>query len=108
MPGSWPPASSAEPTAPSRPRCASSASAWCARSRRRTPLSRSASQVPRRSDAGATWGLRGGHRPMTTLDRYLAREILLPFAAGLLFLTQVLIATQILAQADVLLGSGVS
>ena len=45
---------------------------------------------------------------MTALDRYLAREILLPFAAGLLFLTQVLIATQILAQADVLLGSGVS
>src|SRR5919201_2168829 len=45
---------------------------------------------------------------MTLLDRYLAREILLPFAAGLLFLTQILIATQILAQADVLLGSGVS
>ena len=45
---------------------------------------------------------------MTLLDRYLAREILLPFSAGLLFLTQILIATQILAQADVLLGSGVS
>jgi lipopolysaccharide export system permease protein len=45
---------------------------------------------------------------MTTLDRYLAREILLPFAAGLLFLTQALLATQILTQADVLLGSGVS
>ncbi len=45
---------------------------------------------------------------MTALDRYLAREILLPFAAGLLFLTQVLIATQILAQANVLFGSGVS
>jgi lipopolysaccharide export system permease protein len=45
---------------------------------------------------------------MTALDRYLAREILLPFAAGLLFLTQALLATQILAQADVLLGSGVS
>jgi lipopolysaccharide export system permease protein len=45
---------------------------------------------------------------LTTLDRYLAREILLPFAAGLLFLTQILIATQILAQADVLLGSGVA
>jgi lipopolysaccharide export system permease protein len=45
---------------------------------------------------------------MTALDRYLAREILLPFAAGLLFLTQILLATQILAQADVLLGSGVS
>ncbi len=44
---------------------------------------------------------------MSALDRYLAREIVLPFAAALLFLTQVLIATQILAQADVLLGSGV-
>ena len=45
---------------------------------------------------------------MSLLDRYLAREILLPFAAGLVFLTQVLLATQILAQGDVLLGSGVS
>jgi len=45
---------------------------------------------------------------VSLLDRYLAREILLPFAAGLLFLTQILLATQILAQADVLLGSGVS
>ncbi len=43
-----------------------------------------------------------------TLERYLAREILLPFAAGLVFLTQILVATQILAQAPVLLGSGVS
>jgi lipopolysaccharide export system permease protein len=42
------------------------------------------------------------------LDRYLAREILLPFAAALLFLTQILLATQILAQADLLFGSGVS
>jgi lipopolysaccharide export system permease protein len=42
------------------------------------------------------------------LDRYLAREILLPFAAALLFLTQILLATQILGQADVLFGSGVS
>jgi len=42
------------------------------------------------------------------IDRYLAREILLPFAAGLLFLTQVLLATQILGQADVLLGAGAS
>jgi lipopolysaccharide export system permease protein len=40
------------------------------------------------------------------IDRYLAREILLPFAAGLLFLTQLLLATQVLAQADVLLGVG--
>ena len=45
---------------------------------------------------------------MRLLDRYLAKEILLPFAAGLLFLTQILLATQLLAQADVLFGSGVS
>ena len=45
---------------------------------------------------------------MTRLDRYLAREILLPFAAALLFLTQLLLASQILAQADVLFGAGVS
>ncbi len=45
---------------------------------------------------------------MSVLDRYLLREILLPFLAGLVFLTQVLLATQLLAQADVLLGSGVS
>ena len=42
------------------------------------------------------------------LDRYLAREILLPFAAGLFFFTQILVATQILAQAEILFGSGVS
>jgi lipopolysaccharide export system permease protein len=41
-------------------------------------------------------------------DRYLAKEILLPFSAGLLFLTQLLLATQVLNQADVLFGSGVS
>ena len=40
------------------------------------------------------------------LDRYLAREILLPMAAGLLFLTQLLLATQILAQAAILFGAG--
>ena len=45
---------------------------------------------------------------MSLLDRYLAREILLPLAAGLLFLTQLLLATQILAQASVLFGAGVS
>lgn len=45
---------------------------------------------------------------MGLLDRYLAREILLPFAAGLLFLTQLLLATQILGQAEILFGSGVS
>jgi lipopolysaccharide export system permease protein len=44
---------------------------------------------------------------VTRLDRYLAREILLPFAAALLFLTQLLLASQLLAQADVLFGSGV-
>jgi lipopolysaccharide export system permease protein len=42
------------------------------------------------------------------LDRYLAKEILLPFAAGVLFLTQILLATQLLSQASVLFGSGVS
>jgi lipopolysaccharide export system permease protein len=41
-------------------------------------------------------------------DRYLAKEILFPFLAGLLFFTQLLLATQILARADVLFGSGVS
>jgi lipopolysaccharide export system permease protein len=45
---------------------------------------------------------------VSLLDRYLAREILLPFGAGLVFLTQILLATQILAQADILFGSGVS
>ncbi len=45
---------------------------------------------------------------MSLLDRYLAREILLPLAAGLLFLTQLLLATQILSQASVLFGAGVS
>jgi lipopolysaccharide export system permease protein len=45
---------------------------------------------------------------VSILDRYLVREILLPFLAGLVFLTQVLLATQILTQADVLFGSGVS
>jgi lipopolysaccharide export system permease protein len=43
-----------------------------------------------------------------SLDRYLAREILLPFGAGLVFLTQLLVATQLLAQAEVIFGSGVS
>jgi lipopolysaccharide export system permease protein len=42
------------------------------------------------------------------VDRYLAKEILLPFLAGLLFLTQLLLATQLLSRADVLFGSGVS
>jgi lipopolysaccharide export system permease protein len=42
------------------------------------------------------------------LDRYLAREILLPFAAGLVFLAQLLLATQVFARAEVLFGSGVS
>jgi lipopolysaccharide export system permease protein len=42
------------------------------------------------------------------VDRYLAKEILLPFLGALLFLTQILLATQLLAQAEVLFGSGVS
>jgi len=42
------------------------------------------------------------------LDRYLAQEILLPFAAALLFLVQILLATQVLSRADLLFGAGVS
>ena len=45
---------------------------------------------------------------MTLFDRYLAKEILLPFGAGIVFLTQLLLATQLLAQAEILFGSGVS
>jgi lipopolysaccharide export system permease protein len=45
---------------------------------------------------------------VSLLDRYLAREILLPMAAGLLFLTQLLLATQLLGQASILFGAGVS
>lgn len=45
---------------------------------------------------------------MALLDRYLAKEILLPFVAGVLFLTQLLLATQLLSQAEVLFGSGVA
>lgn len=45
---------------------------------------------------------------MSLFDRYLAREILLPLAAGLLFLTQLLLATQLLGQASILFGGGVS
>ena len=45
---------------------------------------------------------------MSLLDRYVAKEILLPFLAGVLFLTQLLVATQLLGQAQVLFGSGVS
>ncbi len=45
---------------------------------------------------------------MSLLDRYLAREILVPMAAGLLFLTQLLLATRILSQAGLLFGAGVS
>jgi lipopolysaccharide export system permease protein len=42
------------------------------------------------------------------LERYLAKEILLPFLAALLFLTQLLLMTQILARADILFGAGVT
>jgi lipopolysaccharide export system permease protein len=45
---------------------------------------------------------------MALIDRYLAREILVPFAAGVLFLTQLFLATLILGQARVLFGSGAS
>jgi lipopolysaccharide export system permease protein len=45
---------------------------------------------------------------VSRLDRYLAGEILLPFGAALLFLTQLLLATQLLARADILFGAGVS
>jgi len=45
---------------------------------------------------------------MPLFDRYLAKEILLPFVAGVVFLTQILLATQVLAQAEILFGSGVS
>ncbi|MCM2334844.1 MAG: LptF/LptG family permease, partial [Anaeromyxobacteraceae bacterium] len=45
---------------------------------------------------------------MGLLDRYLAREILLPFSAALLFLVQILLVTQILARADIIFGAGVS
>lgn len=45
---------------------------------------------------------------MSQLDRYLAREMLLPFGAGLIFLTQILLVTQLLGQTGVLFGSGVS
>lgn len=45
---------------------------------------------------------------MGLLDRYLAKEILLPFGAALLFLVQILLVTQILARADILFGAGVS
>jgi lipopolysaccharide export system permease protein len=42
------------------------------------------------------------------LDRYLAKEILLPFVAALLFLVQILLATQLLSRADLLFGAGVT
>lgn len=45
---------------------------------------------------------------MGRLDRYLAKEILLPFAAALLFLVQILLVTQILARADIIFGAGVA
>lgn len=45
---------------------------------------------------------------MGRLDRYLAKEILLPFLAALLFLVQILLVTQILARAETLFGAGVS
>jgi lipopolysaccharide export system permease protein len=46
--------------------------------------------------------------PIPLVDRYLAKEVLVPFLGGVLFLTQVLVATQLLAQAEILFGSGVA
>jgi lipopolysaccharide export system permease protein len=42
------------------------------------------------------------------LDRYVAKEILLPYTAATVFLSQLLLATQLLAESEVLFGSGVS
>jgi lipopolysaccharide export system permease protein len=42
------------------------------------------------------------------LDRYVAKEILLPYTAAAVFLSQLLLATQLLAESEVLFGSGVS
>jgi lipopolysaccharide export system permease protein len=42
------------------------------------------------------------------IDRYLAKEIMLPFTAALLFLVQILLVTQILSRAEILFGAGVS
>ena len=45
---------------------------------------------------------------MKILDRYVAKEILLPYGAAAVFLSQLLLATQLLAESEVLFGSGVS
>jgi lipopolysaccharide export system permease protein len=45
---------------------------------------------------------------VNTVDRYIAREIFVPFATATLFVSQLLLATQLLSEAEVLLGSGVS
>ena len=47
-------------------------------------------------------------RTVSILDRYVAREILLPYVAAAIFLSQLLLATQLLAESEVLFGSGVS
>jgi lipopolysaccharide export system permease protein len=41
-------------------------------------------------------------------DRYVAKEILLPYAAAAVFLSQILLATQLLSESELLFGSGVS
>jgi lipopolysaccharide export system permease protein len=41
------------------------------------------------------------------LDRYVAKEIVQPYVAAAIFLSQLLLATQLLAEAEVLFGSGV-
>jgi lipopolysaccharide export system permease protein len=45
---------------------------------------------------------------VSILDRYVAKEILLPYVAAAVFLSQLLLATQLLAESEVLFGSGVS
>ena len=45
---------------------------------------------------------------MQILDRWVAREILAPYAAAILFACQLLLATQLLSEAEVLFGSGAS
>jgi lipopolysaccharide export system permease protein len=43
-----------------------------------------------------------------TFDRYIARELFVPFAGATLFVSQLLLATQLFSEAEVLLGAGIS
>ena len=47
-------------------------------------------------------------RLLHVFDRYVAREMLVPYAAATVFLSQILLATQLLSESEVLFGSGVS